>query len=165
MILHLNRFSKISVFEQAFRQLTSTPVDWIHAGKRPWRVDFVGEGSSDAGGPGRESIAAIFQSVMGHPLFVECPGLKGWYVPNPRHQTRNYKRYCFLGSLMGLSLQHGWGVKLPLAKSVFAQIVGRSKSLEHIREEDSAWFTLIDQITSLSSDELADLDAVFCPRQ
>ena len=74
LVLHLNRFSSTNLFQQAFTQLQRYGGEWINF-RKPWKCVFDGEGGSDAGGPGRESVTVIMESVFtkAYHLFVSTP--------------------------------------------------------------------------------------------
>ena len=157
LVLHLNRFSTTNLFQQAFAQLQRYGGEWINF-RKPWKCVFDGEGGSDAGGPGRESVTAIMESVFtkAYHLFVSTPNdldpsagtndailREDRWLPTPRLQLRHRAEFEIVGKFLGMSMREQWSVPVRLARSLWRQILGSKKTLDDLREEDfSQWYLL-----------------------
>jgi len=129
----LNKFSAssqsfgASITWQIFKALETKPLtNYKSHGKTRmlWKVNMVGLGSTDQGGPFRSSIQDMCNELMSHvtPLFVPVPnamaagGLQNrdTWVPNPKATSPLHLRlYRFLGRLMA-STPGLTNFKLPL---------------------------------------------------
>ena len=174
LVLHLNRFSRTNLFQQAFSQLQRYGGEWINF-RKPWKCVFDGEGGSDAGGPGRESVTAIMESVFtkAYHLFVSTPNdvdpsagtndailREDRYLPTPRQQHRHRAEYEMVGKFLGMSMREQWSVPVRLARSVWRQILGAKKNMNDLRDEDYSQWYLLQELQELASQSPEDVESM-----
>jgi hypothetical protein len=179
LVLHLNRFHSTNLFQQAFGQLDRYGREWINF-RKPWKVVFDGEGGSDAGGPGRESVTAIMESIFteSHHLFVPTPNdsdptssgtsnavlREDRWLPSPRQQHRHRSEFELVGKLLGMSLREQWSVPVRLARSIWRQLLGGKKELEDLREEDYSQYYLLQELSQLADKDIESMGLDFTVR-
>jgi hypothetical protein len=106
-----------SVFGQIYRQLHFLRPSSLRASGRQYSVNFEGEGSTDAGGPFRESLTNMCSELQSDtlPLFIRCPNGTGnvglnqeKYIPNPNAKALlHLSYYAFVGKLFGMAVRGG----------------------------------------------------------
>ena len=180
LVLHLNRFlPNTNLFQQAFGQLTRYGGEWINF-KKPWKVVFDGEGGSDAGGPGRESVTAIMESIFTeqHHLFVPTPNdadatssgtndhvlREDRWLASPKQQNKHKTEFELVGKLLGMSFREQWSVPVRLARSIWRSILGMNKTIEDIREEDYSQYYLLKELKRLAPEDIESMGLDFTIR-
>ena len=179
LVLHLNRFLPTNLFTQAFGQLTRYGGEWINF-KKPWKVVFDGEGGSDAGGPGRESVTAIMESLFkdSHNLFVPTPNdadasssgtsdqvlREDRWLASPRFQNRHRPELELVGKLLGMSFREQWSVPVRLARSIWRQLLGFRKTILDLKEEDYSQYYLLQELKELAPEDIESMGLDFTVR-
>jgi HECT-domain (ubiquitin-transferase)/SPRY domain len=139
---------RTSVFAQLWRQLGDRSASYFsNKRNRVWRANYVGQGSSDYGGPYRESwsTAAVDLVTRDQDLFVPTTNQvsrvgahRDCYVPrasstNARHRSM----YRFLGRLMGMCIMCGQRLQaLRLPPFAWKKLVGQAVSAADLRDVD-----------------------------
>ena len=126
-----------------------------------------------AGGPGRESVTVIMESVFtkAYHLFVSTPNdldpsagtndsilREDRWLPSPRLQLRHRAEFEMVGKLLGMSMREQWSVPVRLARSLWRQILGCKKTLEDLREEDFSYWYLLQESQELASQSPDDVE-------
>lgn len=139
--------SKYTVFVQLFDQLyyTIAPTR-LRQSRRPWRVDFEGEGGQDAGGLFSESLTLSVEDLMlpRLHLFVPTPngvkgtgGLRDRLVPNPTATTpTDLRMFEFLGRLMGVGVRLNFPLPLRLPPLVWKAFVMDTATVKDLADVD-----------------------------
>jgi len=154
---------KRSCFAQAFRALSTNNNDWwmLKKNQRLYSVKFVGEYSSDAGGPYRVSIHDFCEELQSKllPLFIPCPnqvsniGLnREKWIPNPTATSSLYlQMYEFLGKLMGAAMRSGNLLDLDLPSIVWKGLCSQTIEPDDVLAIDILSFKILEQLKSLTA--------------
>ena len=106
---------KISVFAQVMASVMERAPKDLWVSDRAFRVDLMGEGATDAGGPYNEIISTMCEELMSDflPLFIPSPnnshntGLyRDAYIVNPdATSSLHMSMFYFLGLLFGIAIR------------------------------------------------------------
>jgi hypothetical protein len=179
-----DRVLMATTFGQMFARINTAPPRVLRVGNggRAWRVNFVGEGSIDAGGPYRESLSdCVAELHLPHlALFVPCAnrqaeaegfvaGLNGIhnmdkYVPNPRMtRPHHLQMYGFVGKLLGLAMRSGAALPFHFPPIVYRQVLGQPVGRTDLKLIDKFLVDYLDNVArapldpAMSDDLFADL--------
>ena len=114
---------------------------------RAYRIDFLGEGSIDVGGPYRDSIVNIVTEMETGlvPLLIKSPNNRNehgasrdCFVLDPTSKSPSHlEMYKFLGGYIGCAILSKAPVPLNLAPSVWKQIMGLPLTLADLDTFDT----------------------------
>jgi hypothetical protein len=158
-----------SVFGQLFAKVHHLPPSRLRlsaeSGARAWRVNLVGEGSIDAGGPYRESLSDASSDLMAAhvALFVPCAnrraeadgfvsGLGGIhnmdkYVPNPsRRSGLHAEMFRFAGKLLGLAVRSGAALPLHFPPLFYKRLLGLPVGRSDLKRIDKFLVDYLDAV-------------------
>mgnify|MGYP001056831278 CR=1 FL=1 len=134
----------------------------IPLGGRAWSVEFVGEGSTDAGGPYNESITQMCEELMSSalPLFIRCPNGRGdvginrdKFVVNPGCPLSKFERfYFFVGQLMGLAIRSNNSMALNLSEFTWKQIIGETPTVDDLAAVDIGFVSCNNELKKVTQD-------------
>ncbi|ETO26164.1 ubiquitin protein ligase [Reticulomyxa filosa] len=128
-----------STFGQLFSQLKNIRYSTFRgiSGQQLWNVQFIGEGSTDIGGPYRESLTNAISDLQSDavPLFILSPngrnsvGLnREKWIPNPScTSSLHLSMYEFVGVLMGIALRTKQTLGFDLPSIVWKQLLPDEK--------------------------------------
>jgi hypothetical protein len=131
------------MFMQMFEQIhEGIPPRRLRQSRRPWRIEFEGEGGQDAGGLFSESLTMLVTEVNSGatPLFLPTPnatrgtgGGRDMVVPNPRFTSAaDLSMFEFVGRLMGVGMRLGFPLPFRFPSVVWKQFVGADGSLHDL---------------------------------
>jgi len=135
-----------TMFGQLMAKLRSHPTQKLRRPQRAWKIDFVGEGSIDAGGPYHESVSQLGTEMMSAalPLFADTPNardkrgtFRSKMMPRPSSKEEWHKRlYEFAGKLMGVALRTQKPLNLNLPSLMWKRLVGEALTMEDLNMVD-----------------------------
>lgn len=142
--------------------IEQVPLSRLHLMKRddvPWKVTLLGEGSIDAGGPGRDLFTEVCMEIMNPvlSLFIDNPNKRNndsnenqeQLIPNPQPMTEQIKkRYFYAGVLLCLCYICKISQPFSFARFVWNYLVNRPVDIEDIYTIDSQFK---DQINSFEN--------------
>lgn len=140
--------------------MEQVPISSIPAMKRPgapWRVDLIGEGATDAGGPGRDLFTEACLELMNPSLglFIENPnkrvnninGNQELLIPNPQPMNDHVKnRYFYAGVLMALCYTSSIPEPFKFPRFVWDYLTNKAVSIEDIYDVDLQFKQLMTSI-------------------
>jgi len=156
-----------SLLSQLTNQLPEKNIDRLRTkSSPPWHVDLIGEGATDAGGPGRDLFSETCMEVM-HPslsLFVPTPNTRvdpnasNQLIPMPAHQISEKIRleYMYSGVLMGLCYSSKLPEPFKFARFVWNFLSGRNVTIEDIYEIDTSFRDLIVPMEDPENEKLTE---------
>mmetsp|Transcript_9826 Transcript_9826/g.22480 ORF Transcript_9826/g.22480 Transcript_9826/m.22480 type:complete len:829 (+) Transcript_9826:2263-4749(+) len=167
-----------STFGQLFNLMNSRPARDLRispgSSRGPFKVNFVGEGSIDAGGPYRECLSdAVGELHMPHlGLFVPCANRKAEaegfvagmagihnmdkYVPNPnKRRPLHLQLYGFVGKLLGLALRSGAALPFHFPPLVYKRLLGQPVGRTDLKLIDKFLVEQLDKIAQAPADPQA----------
>ena len=144
--------------------INQTPPEKINALKResvPWRVDLIGEGATDLGGPGRDLFTEACMEIMDPSLglFIQTPNKRDrngpgqeFLIPNPTPLTEETRKlYFYSGLLMTICYISKLPEPFKYARFVWNYLTQRPVKLEDIYEIDyefKQYITSIEECTN-----------------
>eukprot|EP01119_Soliformovum_irregulare_P020806 TRINITY_DN6796_c0_g1_i1.p1 TRINITY_DN6796_c0_g1~~TRINITY_DN6796_c0_g1_i1.p1 ORF type:complete len:3271 (-),score=955.48 TRINITY_DN6796_c0_g1_i1:39-9716(-) len=121
------------IFIQAWKQLHRLDAALLRSRERAWKVEFVGEGANDAGGPYRESISAICEELQSDKvgLLIPCPNARDgtgqnvdqWILNPSALDAVSLSHFEFFGKLIGIALRTGDAFNLDLSSFFWKQLI------------------------------------------
>jgi len=128
-------------------------------------VKFVGEHSSDAGGPYRSSINGYCDELQSSllPLFIRCPNGRAGvgmnrekWIPSPfARSPLHLAMFEFLGKLMGLAMRTSNLLDLNFPSIVWKPLVYQRVGPDDVRAIDLLSFKVLEQLKSLTAGGVA----------
>ncbi len=125
----------------------------------PYRVEFKGEGGSDAGGLFRESIDQICEELQSSclPLFIPTPNNKTafgedrekWTITPSSKQATHLEMYGFLGCMIGMSFRMGHVLAVNLTSLFWKQLLGDPVDRSDLKAIDSYCVQCLDDIVNI----------------
>lgn len=168
------RFNR-SLFGQAFKHIGSKDgrlfrqeyVGMLDGGqKRAFRVEFIGEGVFDNGGPYRECFTVWIEELLSRTLslFIPCPNAqhsfgenRDWWVLNPaRTSPRDFEHLQFCGKLIGCALRGGITMNFNLAPIFWKRILGIKPEPEDLEAIDTSAYRGIVSMLDVNEETFAD---------
>lgn len=160
-----------SILSQFIHQ---TPLEKIPALKRvsvPWRVDLVGEGATDLGGPGRDLFTEACMEIMdpSMQLFIQTPNKRhkiataqDYLIPNPAPLTPQSRDFFFFaGVLMTICYTSRLPEPFKFARFVWNSLTQRPVTLDDIYEIDSNFKQFISSIENSANLSASDFQSTF----
>ena len=145
-----------TMFGQLMKQLTSVNTERMRRPGRAWRIDFVGEGSIDAGGPYHESVSQLGTEMMSPalPLFAPTPnardhvgGFRSKMMPRPSSKEDWHLRlFEFAGRLMGVSLRTFKPLNCNFPSLMYKRLVGEPVNMDDLQQIDETLVTFLNSI-------------------
>ena len=124
-------------------------------------VQFIGEGSSDYGGPFRELITEIAKELQSVeiPLFIPTPNNRGnigvdreLWMPNPGlRDVSAHTLYSFVGMIMGGCLRSDEFLPLALPQLFWKTLAREKPTLADLAQVDSAFVTTTRQLCDIEA--------------
>jgi len=159
-----------SMFGQFFTLATElADVSQLRQSDRGWKVEFVGEGATDQGGPYRESLSQIAQELYNGavPLLVPCPNnrvdvgnSRDKFIPCPSLDSPLFlSMFRALGMLIGIMIRTKNVYDIRFPSFVWKGYIGETTTFEDLEEFDLISAQLVRNIEGLDSEEA--FDAVF----
>lgn len=180
--LHSDEATRVgrSLFGQAFKQIGGKDgrlfrqeyVGMLDGGqKRAFRVEFVGEGVFDNGGPYRECFTVWVEELQSRtlPLFLPCPNAqhsfgenRDWWVVNPaRSSPRDIEHLQFCGKLIGCALRGGITMNFSLPPLFWKRVLGVKPEPEDLEAIDTSAYRGV--MSMLDVDEQTFMDSYEAP--
>jgi E3 ubiquitin-protein ligase HERC2 len=113
---------------------------------RPWRANFAGEGSIDAGGPFRDSVSNICKELESDvlPLLIQTVNTRNnhgeyrdCYLPNPSSNSPTHlELFKFLGHLLGFGIRSLSPMNLHFPPIIWKQILGEPLTYNDLKGID-----------------------------
>jgi hypothetical protein len=136
-----------SIFMQMFEQLfDSIPPRRLRQSRRPWRIEFEGEGGQDAGGLFSESLTMLVQELCGGAtaLFIPTPNAvngvgtdRDKLLPNPAAASpTDLYMFEFVGRLMGVGVRLGFPLPFSFPSLVWRQFVREPGCMQDLAAVD-----------------------------
>lgn len=117
------------------------------ADSQAWRINFIGEGSIDAGGPYRESITNMCDEMMSSflPLFIPSQNNKNdhgqnrdcWTINPASTSPVHLEMYEFVGALMGFAFRSGSILDIKLSQFFYRGLTGEPLDIADLRAVDA----------------------------
>lgn len=150
-----------SIFMQMFDQLyDSVPPRRLRQSRRPWRIEFEGEGGQDAGGLFSESLSMLVDDIVNSCTHLFCPSpnaaqLSGTHqdcvMPAPSAcKPGDLAMFEFVGRLMGVGVRLGFPLPLRLPPLLWKQFVGAAADVHDLRSLDHKLFTHLQAVSTVS---------------
>jgi hypothetical protein len=150
-----------SIFGQVYRAMNKSSNRALRSGERIYRVDFVGEGSIDAGGPYNEVMTNMCEELMSKylPLFVQCPNgvnnlgdnRDGW-LPNPTADLPvQEEMFLFLGKLLGVAIRTSNNLNLSLAPVFWKRLIFDEVNTMDLKSFDECIFQTLEILRNLEA--------------
>ena len=167
--LRFNRFKKSlletkpndpagqSILSQFIQQVPESELIRMKRKDVPWHVDLIGEGSTDAGGPGRDLFTEVCMEIM-HPmngLFIQSPNKRvnqqnvnqELLIPNPSPLNEDKKKmYYYAGVLMACCYTSRLPEPFQFAKLVWKSLTKKKISIDDIYEIDLEFKQLMNEL-------------------
>ena len=160
-----------SILSQFIRQ---TPPEKINALKResvPWRVDLIGEGATDLGGPGRDLFTEACMEIMdpSNGLFIQTPNKRDrngpgqeFLIPNPTPLTEQTRQlYFYSGVLMTICYTSKLPEPFKFARFVWNFLTQRQVKLDDIYEIDYKFKQFVTSIENCKSTNNSDFQQMY----
>jgi hypothetical protein len=154
-----------SIFGQVYRQLHFNRPSRLRTSERPWNVNYIGEGGTDAGGLFRDSISALCEDIQSDhlPLFVKCANSRGFgdnqekFVPNPSSTLSLFlSMYRFIGKLMGVAIRGGHTLNLDFPSIVWKPLVGQKIDRSDLRAIDTLCCEVLDKVEKIDIESVSE---------
>lgn len=154
-----------SQFGQLYTQTIMTnPSSYkLKKDEQAYSVNFVGEGSIDAGGPYRDLLSGVCSELMSDalPLFIPAPNRKNdvginrdKFLINPSAcSSLQLSMYEFVGVLMGLALRTGFALNLDLPSLIWKQLLGDEPDESDMEGADKLFVQAIGEMKRMSREE------------
>jgi E3 ubiquitin-protein ligase HERC1 len=136
------------------------------ASDRPWKVDLVGEGATDAGGPGRVLFSDVAMEFLRPELklFVPTPnGRRGdfevRYVPHPdpvEPFSMREKMYVYVGLWLAIAYISRLPQPMHLANVVWKALTDAEITVDDVCEIDSEFAAIIASVPEGQTFEVQD---------
>ena len=156
-----------SILSQFIHQ---TPPEKIIALKResvPWRVDLIGEGATDLGGPGRDLFTEACMEIMdpSNGLFIQTPNKRmrngsgqDFLIPNPTPLTEQTRQlYYYSGVLMTICYTSKLPEPFRFARFVWNFLTQRQVKLDDIYEIDYNFKQFITSLENCNNNEFQQM--------
>jgi hypothetical protein len=132
---------------QMFEQLyDSIPPRRLRQSRRPWRIEFEGEGGQDAGGLFSESLSMLVQELCAGAthLFIPTPNAvngvgtdRDKLLPNPwARAPGDLAMFEFIGRLMGVGVRLGFPLPFSFPSLLWRQFVRSEGTLQDLMAVD-----------------------------
>lgn len=141
---------ELSMFGQIRKKLKENNYQTMRkndADSQAWRINFIGEGSIDAGGPFRESITNMCEELMSDflPLFIKSQNNKNdhgmnrdcWTINPAATSPVQLEMYEFLGALMGYAFRSGSILDVKLTPFFYRGLTGEPLDVSDLRAVDA----------------------------
>jgi len=176
-----SRFSR-SLFGQAYNQIGSKDsrfyrqeyVGMLDGGqKRSFRVEFIGEGVFDNGGPYRECFSVWTDELLSptFSLFIPCSNSQQsfgenrdrWVLNPTKRSSRDIELYRFCGNLLGCAIRGGITMNLNLGPIFWKRLLGLKPAPEDLQQSDTLAFKGVNSMLEPDVDESTFDDFFGCP--
>ena len=128
----------------------------LEKNERLFRVELLGEGAIDAGGPFHETISGLCNELQSDyiDLFIKTPNnkynigeLRDKYIINPNSNKIIHKKaYEFIGKLMAMAISSGEALNLNLHPIIWKKILDNEISFEEYKTIDYSFFNSINEL-------------------
>lgn len=158
-----------SLLEQMIAQVPPESLPRLRQSETPWKVKLLGEGATDAGGPGRDLFTQICLEIM-HPslkLFMKTSNNNNknvsrtvssqffcddYLVPNTEKLTPKRKEmFHYVGALIGASYINKLPQPFRLMPLVWSFLVGRKITRDDIYKCDTSFMDLMSSIRNVKN--------------
>jgi len=136
--------------------------------QRAFKVEFEGEGATDAGGPYRELLSNLVEEAQSTalPLLIPTPNREQslsqdrnkWAVNPSATSPRCMRLFELLGALMGLAMRTNHPMAFELPTFVWKLIVGDTPTMSDLAHVDLGTADLLQKIRHNTDPHLRDLD-------
>ncbi|EAX94171.1 hypothetical protein TVAG_315770 [Trichomonas vaginalis G3] len=160
-----------SILSQFIHQTTIEKIPALKRASVPWRVDLVGEGATDLGGPGRDLFTEACMEIMdpSMQLFIQTPNKRrkiataqDYLIPNPSPLTPQSRDFFFYaGVLMTICYTSRLPEPFKFARFVWNSLTQRPVTLDDIYEIDSNFKQFILSIENSSSMSPQDFHSTY----
>ena len=172
--IRLNRFladhapKTHNLFTQVYNALQNKSIASLMA-KRAWRVELVGEGSIDAGGPYNESVSHLASELQnGHVCILQqTPNAKNNFgdyhdcvFPDP--ECKEWELFEFLGKFFGIAVRSKAPLGISLPPCFWKFILSQNITLNDLEEIDEQFVNAHKCLLHLDS-EITESDFEFLP--
>ena len=162
-----------SIYGQIYRLMNKYPNRSLRHSERIYRVNFVGEGSIDAGGPYNEVITNMCEELMSRylPLFVPCPNNehnlgenRDAWLPNPSSDSPlHMDLYLFLGKLFGVAIRTQNNLNLSLPPAFWKRLIFDEVTIDDLKGFDECIFQTLNILRNMEAQGInaANFSAAF----
>jgi len=150
-----------SIYGQIYRLMNKYPNRSLRHSERIYRVNFVGEGSIDAGGPYNEVITNMCEELMSRylPLFVPCPNSehnlgenRDAWLPNPSSDSPlHMDLYLFLGKLFGVAIRTQNNLNLSLPPAFWKRLIFDEVTIADLKGFDECIFQTLNILRNMEA--------------
>lgn len=155
-----------SIFGQVYRAMNKSSNRALRNGERIYRVDFVGEGSIDAGGPYNEVMTNMCEELMSKylPLFVQCPNgvhnlgdnRDGWLLNPASDLPVQQEMFLFLGKLLGVAIRTSNNLNLSLAPVFWKRLIFDEVNTMDLKSFDECIFQTLEILRNLEAQGITE---------
>lgn len=138
----------------------------LRRGELPWKVSFVGEGATDAGGPFRENIEDMCAELMSDalPFFIKSPNAtnrvgtgQDTCIPTPScYSQEAIDAYRFVGQLMGVAIRTRNYLPLRLPALFWKLLCREPVALKHLEGVDAVAAAAMSELRELAREDVDD---------
>ena len=150
-----------SIYGQIYRLMNKYPNRSLRHSERIYRVNFLGEGSIDAGGPYNEVITNMCEELMSRylPLFVPCPNSehslgenRDAWLPNPSSDSAlHLDLFLFLGKLFGVAIRTQNNLNLSLPPAFWKRLIFDEVNTTDLKGFDECIFQTLEILRNMEA--------------
>eukprot|EP00457_Paulinella_chromatophora_P002488 gb/GEZN01002493.1/.p1 GENE.gb/GEZN01002493.1/~~gb/GEZN01002493.1/.p1 ORF type:complete len:801 (-),score=154.23 gb/GEZN01002493.1/:58-2190(-) len=155
----------LSVFGQVFKQLSGKDYSAFRGtkGQQMFTAQFLGEGSTDVGGPYRECLTQMCADLMSSvlPLFIPCPNQKNAvglnrekFALNPGcRSSLHISMLEFVGALLGIALRTSFSLNINLAGYIWKKLLDLPVDRNDLEAFDKLCVQALDEMVKFDHDK------------
>jgi hypothetical protein len=150
-----------SIFGQIFRNMNHRTFNELRNAERPYRVNFRGEGSIDAGGPYNEAVSSIADELQSSmlPLFVPVQNQvhaigenrDSWTVNPAATAEIHQSMYLFLGKLMGVAIRTKNNLNFSFPPLFWKRLMMEEVTVDDLKATDECCYQMLDILRNLEA--------------
>lgn len=149
----------VSVFGQLYRLLNKQSHSSLRHHERIFKVNFKGEGSTDAGGPYNEVISTISDELTSRflPLLVPTQNnlhnigdnRDAWIINPSAESPLHLDMFVFLGKMMGVAIRTQNNLNISLPPLFWKKLVMENVTISDLKGVDECCVQMIDILRNL----------------
>lgn len=147
--------SSVSLLKQLMLQVPLNLIGTLKRDTVPWNVELLGEGATDAGGPGREILTEMSLEIMSPAsklFFVPANSKAGRLIPDPRCSNDLMLEYA--GVVISIAYISKILQPFKFDNLVWSFFTGKDVTVQDIYEMDDSFKKIID---SVQNNQCSDL--------
>ncbi|TMW68516.1 hypothetical protein Poli38472_005984 [Pythium oligandrum] len=147
---------QFALFSQAYRGLHAVGAAHYRSKSRIYKVDFLGENATDAGGPYNETFAQYADELQSSqlPLLIRSAnaqhnvgaGREKWVLNPGATSPTLIAMYEFLGKIFGVAIRSQQYMSINIANLIWKKMVGERVTVEDLALVDSMLVSSMDKI-------------------